>query len=197
MENVQQPENDKKSMQFNIGKSYGLSNQEQKLHDYQKKLENISTELSNRAKQQFEELDKSIAEIKERMAEMHSEVLERQQEVIDKQAKMIDQISSHYSANYDNNPKAKELMDEVLKLGMENFKRNLQVSVINEKELSVKVNGFGEKAVLLLTQAGKEYIEFIKVLKAKDADFTGFEEGYHHGDALRIALAENTDRSEK
>jgi hypothetical protein len=131
------------------------------------------------------------------MAEMHSKVLERQQEVIDKQAKMIDQISSHYAENYSNNPKATELMDEVLKLGMENFKRNLQVSVINEKELAVKVNEFGEKAVLLLTLAGKEYIEFIKLLNAKEVDFTEFEEGYHHGDALRVALAENTVSPEK
>jgi len=176
-------------MQFNIGKSYGLSKQEQKIEDYKKKLEDINGELISSANAGLEDIKERVKLLKAEIASMHTNILDVQKDTLEKLEKLMEKIRQQDSKGQFVNQKLKDMSEEILNLTVENFKRSMQGSFKTEAEIVKMIAGLTTKADSLLEQVQQKNLDFVDTLKKKEVDFSELEKGYLYGDALRIALS--------
>gem|GEM_PF-4884157 len=189
MEEMKKTTDVEQEMQFNIGKSYGLSKQEQKIEDYKKKLEDINGELISSANAGLEDIKERVKLLKAEIASMHTNILDVQKDTLEKLEKLMEKIRQQDSKGQFVNQKLKDMSEEILNLTVENFKRSMQGSFKTEAEIVKMIAGLTTKADSLLEQVQQKNLDFVDTLKKKEVDFSELEKGYLYGDALRIALS--------
>lgn len=185
---------DEAHSQFSIGKSYGLSNNPKAIPDYQQKFEEIRQELKKIV--EVEEKDTKLL-MEALTSELNKKVFSAQQQIVENLEKIFEKINKHSNESFPKDPKYKGMSDEVLKLAVESFKKNIAVLIIDEQELTGKLKDFSNNLKLSLERVEKKRNEFIAALEKEKLDISEFEKGYIHGDALRIALGGNNEQNQQ